>query len=186
MATFAITDGAAGQEEFSAGRLALSTGGGAALGGVATSRLGNMSVSEAFASLRGMVNDVAAARVVPDSGSLRFTQTTASPVFSQEGTFAGRRISEVAQDLRGGAMTADQVPVEFVVRDGNRLIVNTRSSLALRQAGIPESQWSLIDRTAVPEVQARISERLLRNQLDNAGASTLRITGSGPNVSNLR
>jgi hypothetical protein len=121
-----------------------------------------------------------------DSGPLRFTQTTASPVFSEEGIFAGRRIGEVAQDLRSGAMTADQVPVEFIVRDGNRLVVNTRSSLALRQAGIPESQWNLIDKTAVPEVQARITERLLRNQLDNAGTSTLRITGSGKNVSNLR
>jgi hypothetical protein len=123
---------------------------------------------------------------VGDIGALRFTQTTASPVFSDEGIFAGRRISELAQDLRGGVMAPEQVPVEYIVRDGNPLIVNTRSALALQRADIPQSGWNLIDRTGVPEVETRITERLLKNQLDNTGTSTLRITGQGKYISNLQ
>lgn len=83
-------------------------------------------------------------------------------------------------------MTPDDVPVEVINRDGNQLIVNTRSSLALKQAGVPESQFRLIDRTGVPEVEARITERLSRNGLDSSGAQVLRITGSGGNASTLR
>jgi hypothetical protein len=120
------------------------------------------------------------------SGPLRFTQTTASPMFSAEGSFAGRSISQVADALRSGTMTAADVPVEFIVRDGNRLIVNTRSSLALRQAGIPEAQWNLINRTGVAEVEANITQRLLRNGLGNEGTEVLRITGSGSGASTYR
>ena len=116
-------------------------------------------------------------------GSLRFTQSTASPMFSAEGWFAGRSISQVASDLRLGAMSAADVPVEFIVRDGNRLIVNTRSALALRQAGIPEPLWNLINQTGVPEVEASISKRLFKNELGNSGTDVLRITGSGSGAS---
>ena len=119
-------------------------------------------------------------------GPLQFSQTTASRNFSQEGTFLGRPISSVADDLRSGTLTPNDVPVEVITRDRNQLIVNTRSSLALRQAGIPENQFRLVDRTGVPEVEARISERLARNGLDNSGTPVLRITGSGGNASTLR
>lgn len=137
--------------------------------------------SAGTATLRAEAEAVVANNV----GPLRFTQTTASPMFSEEGAFAGRRVADVAADLRTGVMTPSQVPVEFVVQDGNSLIVNTRSSLALQRAGVPQSEWTLIDKTSVPEVQARITERLLRNQLDTSGTSTLRITGSGKNASTI-
>jgi hypothetical protein len=64
-------------------------------------------------------------------------------------------------------------------------MVNTRSALVLRRAGIPESQWRLIDRTGVPEIEALVTERLLRNQLDNTGTDVLRITGAGMHASLL-
>jgi hypothetical protein len=118
-------------------------------------------------------------------GVLRFTQRTVSPRFSTEGAFAGRRISDIVNVLRSGVLTAEQIPVEFLLRNGQRLIVNTRSALALRRAGIPESQWRLIDRTGVPEVEALITERLWRNQLDTTGTDVLRITGAGMHASLL-
>jgi hypothetical protein len=130
--------------------------------------------------------DASDSLVAAKSGPLRFTQTTASPMFSAEGSFAGRSISQVADALRSGTMRAADVPVEFIVRDGNRLIVNTRSSLALRQAGIPEAQWNLINRTGVAEVEANITQRLLRNGLGNEGTDVLRITGSGSGASTYR
>ncbi len=101
--------------------------------------------------------------------TLNFTQATASPFFSAQGKFAGRSIASVADDLSSGALKAADVPVEFIVRDGQRLIVNTRSSLALRQAGIPQSQWNLVNRTGVEAVEQNITNRLLCNSLDNAG-----------------
>ncbi len=120
------------------------------------------------------------------SGPLRFTQTTASPLFSAEGNFAGKSINQVAKLLRSGEMKLADVPVEYVVRNGNRLIVNTRSSLALRQAGIPEAQWNLVNRTGISKVESDITKRLAHNELSSEGSEVLRITGSGPNASTYR
>jgi hypothetical protein len=118
-----------------------------------------------------------------DSAALRFSQTTASPWFSSEGTFAGQTISDVAGQLRAGTLSAADVPVQVVTMDGNTLIVNTRSSLALSQAGIPQSSWNLIDMTGNANVVNSITTRLGNNGLTTAGTSTLRITGSGTRAS---
>jgi hypothetical protein len=66
---------------------------------------------------------------------------------------------------------------------GDTLIINTRSSLALTQAGIPQSQWSIVDMTGDAAVEATIAERLSNNGLTNSGTSTIRITGSGQSTS---
>jgi hypothetical protein len=118
-----------------------------------------------------------------DTGALRFSQTTASPWFSSEGTFAGQTISDVAGQLRAGTLSASDVPVQVVTMDGNTLIVNTRSSLALTQGGIPQSSWNLIDMTGNADVMNSIGARLGNNGLSSAGTSTLRITGSGSGAS---
>lgn len=105
---------------------------------------------------------------------LRFTQTTASPWFHPEGKFAGLTISDVAAQLRAGTLKIADVPVTVV---GDSLIVNTRSSLALRQAGIPQSQWRIIPGTA--QDAADIAARLSHNSLGPTGTDVIRITGSG-------
>lgn len=69
--------------------------------------------------------------------------------------------------------------------DGTTLIVNTRSSLALMQAGIPTAQWALVDMTGDAATEALMTQRLLSNGLSTVGTGVLRITGSGPNVSTL-
>lgn len=120
------------------------------------------------------------------TAALRFSQTTASADFSVDGAFSSRTIGQVAADIRSGALNPSQVPVEYVEIDGTRLIVNTRSSLALRRAGIPPSQWTLIDRTGDPATMANITERLSRNGLDSSGADMLRVTGVGKSGSSLR
>jgi RHS repeat-associated protein len=118
----------------------------------------------------------------PATGTLRFSQITASPWFNPEGNFAGQTISNVAYQLRSGSLSPSDVPVQVVQ---NRLIVNTRSSLALMQAGIPQSEWRLIDMTGNVALEAEISARLLRNGLGPAGTDVIRITGSGSNLSTL-
>jgi RHS repeat-associated protein len=117
---------------------------------------------------------------------LRFTQKTASPEFNAGGKFAGRTIGEVADDLRSGRLTPDEIPVEVVIKDGNTLVVNTRSSLALQRAGIPIERWNVIDRTGNATVEADLADRLARNGLGWGGTDTLRITGMGGSQSNLR
>ena len=44
-------------------------------------------------------------------------------------------------------MKSSEVPIDFIVRDGNKLILNTRSAQALEAAGIPRSQWNVVNRT---------------------------------------
>ena len=38
--------------------------------------------------------------------------------------------------LKNGKIRAEDVPIDYIVRDGNTLILNTRSSQALKKAGI--------------------------------------------------
>jgi hypothetical protein len=118
-----------------------------------------------------------------DSTAIRFSQTTASPWFSSQGTFAGQTISDVAAQLQAGTLSASDVPVQVISIDGNTLIVNTRSSLALSQAGIPQSSWNLIDMTGNSDVMNSITTRLGNNGLTTAGTPVLRITGSGSGAS---
>jgi hypothetical protein len=121
--------------------------------------------------------------IAAEGGALRFSQTTASPWFSSQGTFAGQTISDVAGQLQAGTLSAVDVPVQVVTMDGNTLIVNTRSSLALSQAGIPQSSWNLIDMTGDSGVMNSITTRLGNNGLTTAGTPVLRITGSGGGAS---
>jgi len=98
-----------------------------------------------------------------------FTQKTFSQTFSSGGRFAGQTIDDVAAGLRSGAMKPADVPIEFIVRDGNSLILNTRSVQALQQAGIPRSAWNAIDMTGDAAAQARLSGQLQRNGLTSQG-----------------
>ena len=122
-----------------------------------------------------------AAEVAPTA--LRFSQTTASTNFSAEGTFAGKTIGSLADELRAGTVAASEVPVGIVNLGSNALIVNTRSALALTRAGIPQSSWNLVNMTATNG--AAIEARLAANCLTAEGTATLRITGLGQSASAL-
>jgi hypothetical protein len=75
-----------------------------------------------------------------------FAQKTFSEAFSAEGRFAGKTIDDVAGALRGGKMMPGEVPIDYIVRDGQTLILNTRSSQALMRAGVPRAQWNAVNR----------------------------------------
>ncbi|HEY3423569.1 MAG TPA: hypothetical protein VGL27_02140 [Negativicutes bacterium] len=136
-----------------------------------------------------LVSDIikGSSKAAPEAAesSFKFTQTTASARFSKEGIFSGKTIGEVVDDLRAGVLKASDVPVEYIERDGVNLIVNTRSSLALKRAGVPESEWNLINKTGNPLTEATITKRLAKNKLPDEGADVLRITGPAKNASNL-
>jgi RHS repeat-associated protein len=103
-----------------------------------------------------------------------YAQTTFSETFSSEGAFAGETVESLAAKLRSGSKTPADVPVEYIVRDGNTLILNTRSSQALEQAGIPRSQWNAVNMTGDPAAEARLTGQLQRNNLTSAGTPTVK------------
>lgn len=104
-----------------------------------------------------------------DIGGAKFAQKTFSETFSEGGTLAGRTIDDVAGDLSSGVLSPKDVPIDVIVRDGNTLILNTRSSQALTRAGVPRSAWDVIDRTGQADFEARLTGQLTRNGLTSAG-----------------
>lgn len=69
------------------------------------------------------------------------------------------------------------LPIEYINRDGNILILNTRSSQALTQAGIPRNLWNAIDRTGDSLFEELLDGQLSRNHLTNEGISVVRPSG---------
>ena len=114
------------------------------------------------------IGDIIALRAAPEAGlnveGANFAQRTFSSTF-RGGSLAGRSISDVAGDLGSGALTPKDVPVGMIVRDGNTLILNTRSA----QAGIPRAAWSVIDQTGDPFFEELLTGQLTRNGLDSSG-----------------
>ncbi|TVT77149.1 MAG: filamentous hemagglutinin N-terminal domain-containing protein [Denitromonas halophila] len=109
-----------------------------------------------------------------------FAQSTirASETFSADGVakysgLAGRPINTVddlATAIRNGAIKPSQIPVDYVVTgDGTKLILNTRTSVALDRAGIPKSEWHGTNQTGVlvPKMDGKTFDQLAQDQLKN-------------------
>lgn len=83
------------------------------------------------------------------SGNLAQNRIKSDRFFSPDGQkiysgLAGKPIQTVddlADALKVGAIKPSQLPVDYVDMNGTRLILNTRTSTALEQAGVPRSQW---------------------------------------------
>ncbi len=79
--------------------------------------------------------------------NFRFAQSSARADFSAGGRLAGQTIDDVAGALESGALSAADVPIEVVVVNGTTLVLNTRSTVALVQAGVPRVLWNVKDVT---------------------------------------
>lgn len=108
-----------------------------------------------------------------DIGGAKFAQSSFREAFSTgkdtPALFRGRTIDDVADDLRSGVASPGDVPIDVIVRDGNTLILNTRSSQALIRAGVPRSAWNVVDRTGQAAYEARLTGQLTHNGLTSAG-----------------
>lgn len=113
-----------------------------------------------------------------DITKARWAQKTHSEFFSEEGTFAGKTISNVVSDLKSGAIKSKNVPIDVIVRNGVTFILNTRSFIALTRAGITRNKWTIINRTGNLEYELRLTNRLKRNNLTN-GTMEIRSSGGG-------
>lgn len=113
--------------------------------------------------------------VAPLEGAA-FAQRTFSEEFSLGGNFAGKTVDDVATALRAGDLKPADVPIDYIVRDGTILILNTRSAQALDRAGVPRSAWTATDRTGQAAYEARLSGQLRQNDLSNSGTPTVEST----------
>ena len=114
-----------------------------------------------------------------------FAQRSYNNTFSPEGIkkyseLAGEPIQAVenlANAIKTGKISPAELPIEYIVRDGNTLILNTRTSQALIQAGIPRSQWNAVNQTGNAFAESLLSGQLNRNKLTSEGISTVRPSG---------
>ena len=110
--------------------------------------------------------------------SANYAQKTFGANFSATGKFAGQTVDDVAGALSSGKLKVGDVPIDFIKRGDSTLILNTRSSQALTQAGIPRSQWKVVDRTGQKKFEAMLDGQLKRNKLSESGISTVRQSGT--------
>jgi len=100
--------------------------------------------------------------------------------FSPEGqekysALAGRpvkTVEDLAAAIRDGKIQPSQLPVDYVIIDGQKVILNTRTSAALEGAGVPRSQWHGQDQTGVqvPGEQPGITfNDLAKGQIERNG-----------------
>ena len=89
-----------------------------------------------------------------------------------------KTVGDLTDALKSGTLKLSQVPVDFVDMNGTRLILNTRTSTALTNAGIPKSQWFGRNRTGVEAFPGKTfdqlaADQLKRNGLPSTGATEL-------------
>jgi hypothetical protein len=112
-------------------------------------------------------------------GPILFGQSTVSTRFSASGDFKGMPVSEIVHGLRNGTISPNELPLDMIVRNGQRITLNNRSLLALKRAGIKPS--IVIDQTGIKEY-----EEILTNHLEGRVPSdVIRVLGGLPNTSLL-
>jgi hypothetical protein len=74
-------------------------------------------------------------------------------------------------------MSPSDVEVKYVNIAGNNLVVNTRSAVALTKAGIPQSEWNLVDVSADGEIVGDMLDRLTKNGLTVQGTKAIHFGG---------
>ena len=121
------------------------------------------------------------------AGDILFGQKGVSRTFTsaERGStfdFAGQPISKVAEGLRTGGIDPDQLPIQYIVRDGQRITLNNRSLTALRQAGL--SPTRTIDVTGDAVLEARLTTRLA--EMGGAPADVIRVRGGPVGTSAIR
>ncbi len=112
------------------------------------------------------------------NSGIKFGQESVSNRF-KNGPFKGKTIGEIVRALKSGKASADDFPLDFIVRNGERVSLNNRSLTALRRAGLEPTR--LTNKTGNP-----FFERLLDSHLGGTSPSdVIRIRGGASNASFL-
>jgi len=75
----------------------------------------------------------------------------------------------VATDLANDTLSPTDMPIQYIRREENALILNTRSTVALIIAGIDRSAWIGVDMTGDALFEDLLNGQLQRNGLTEAG-----------------
>jgi RHS repeat-associated protein len=89
--------------------------------------------------------------------AIRFGQKAISSTF-RNGKFAGKSVQSVAEGLENGVVSADELPVNVVIRGGVQYTMNNRSLMALRLAG--KAPTVVRDVTGNAMFERQLTERL--------------------------
>ncbi|QLB52802.1 hypothetical protein FFV08_09465 [Streptococcus sanguinis] len=127
-----------------------------------------------------VVKDIPIKIGMPDNAN--YAQKTYSNSFSEMGRekyseLAGEPINtidDLVDSINTKKISISELPVEYIERDGHTLILNTRTSQALTQAGIPRSEWFTINRTGNSLYESLLDGQLKRNKLTSEGISEVR------------
>lgn len=141
----------------------------------------------AFAAAGGALSSAAArGSVAPEEGGSRilFGQRSVSRTFTtaENGSdfkYAGMKISDVAGGLRNGSISPDELPIQYVVRNGQGVAVNNRSLLALVRAGLQPTVT--IDVSDNARLVSRVEGRLA--EMGGSPSQVIRVRGAGPDAS---
>lgn len=120
---------------------------------------------------------MAAVTITPVGRAFRWAQIGYRTAFSAFGRqmftraagYSIRTVDDLSRALRAGHIRPDQVPLEGIRRGNSVIILNTRSRVALENAGIPRSRWRIIDKTNDAAAQRRLDDQLRRNGLGPNG-----------------
>lgn len=132
-------------------------------------------VAETFLMVKGLSALKGAA--VADLDGAVFAQRTYSNAFSVEGVqiYTGKvgtainTVDDLTAALKANKITPSQLPIDYIVRDGNKIMLNTRTAQALERAGVPRSQWTGANQTGVQFYEGLLDGQLQRNGLSNSG-----------------
>jgi hypothetical protein len=98
-----------------------------------------------------------------------YSQNWYKEKFSEDGPFRNHTINDFRDGLLANDLKPSDLPIEYVVRDGHTLILNTRSSQALERAGIPRWQWKPVNKTGDTRAEDSVTDQLRRNGLTSEG-----------------
>lgn len=77
-------------------------------------------------------------------------------------------------DSENKSIKVENFSIDFVYREGCKVIDNCRSTTCLQLANIHDSKWSLINRTGIVMHEERVDEKLRYNNLPPTGTTTIK------------
>ena len=110
--------------------------------------------------------------------NILFGQKSISANFSTKGTFNGASVESVAEQIASGTISANSLPIEYVVRNGTAIALNNRSLAALSLADTKPTV--LINTTGNAINEAKVTARL--SEMGGAPSESISIRNTGRTV----
>jgi RHS repeat-associated protein len=91
-------------------------------------------------------------------GQRKYSKIASTPI---------KTVNDLVEQLKAKTVRPSEVPVDYVIINNTKVILNTRTSTALTRAGVPMSQWSGINKTGmkVPGGDGETFDDLARQQM---------------------